>query len=478
MPVVASGLLSAQDYRPLVLWLRQHYRRAQPGDGPRILSLSLPIAALDPLTAVAHLATPDRPYAFFETDPHTAVVALGAALQDDYNQRRRCDHGQRLLQGWGQSIQTYAPPALVTALGGTAPAPRFFAMFTFFATQLELELPFPALRLVLPEWQLTWQGDCCYLTANLVLTPALALEDILLRLEAQLQRIQRAAAQPVAPPWGTCPPTYRPAQAAGSYFQRSVARAVTAIRQQRQRKIVLAHVLDLQAAQPFRIPATLGRLRQRYPHCTRFAIGNGVGKTFLGASPERLLTIHNGQFSTDALAGSAPRSPHPTTDQTLGSALLANPKERQEHQFVVDFLLRQLRSLGLSPHCAPSPVLRQLSTIQHLHTPITAPMVDQLHPLAVVAALHPTPAVAGVPTLAACEQIQRYERFDRSLYAAPLGWVDTAGNSEFLVGIRSALVAGSWARLYAGAGIVADSDPVREWAELKLKFRALRQALV
>jgi menaquinone-specific isochorismate synthase len=102
----------------------------------------------------------------------------------------------------------------------------------------------------------------------------------------------------------------------------------------------------------------------------------------------------------------------------------------------------------------------------------------QIHPLHIVEALHPTPAVAGVPTREACDQILRFEDFDRGLYAAPLGWVGANGDSEFIVGIRSALIADTRARLYAGAGIVAGSDPDREWAEIKLKFRALGESLV
>ncbi len=101
-----------------------------------------------------------------------------------------------------------------------------------------------------------------------------------------------------------------------------------------------------------------------------------------------------------------------------------------------------------------------------------------IHPLQIVAALHPTPAVAGVPTREACDQILRFEDFDRGLYAAPLGWVGANGDSEFIVGIRSALVADTWVRLYAGAGIVAGSDADREWAEIKLKLRALGESLV
>jgi menaquinone-specific isochorismate synthase len=120
----------------------------------------------------------------------------------------------------------------------------------------------------------------------------------------------------------------------------------------------------------------------------------------------------------------------------------------------------------------------QLSNIQHLQTPIHASVPAHVHLLDVVAELHPTPAVAGVPREIACDIIRRHERFERSLYAAPIGWVDHQGNGEFAVGIRSALINGQEARLYAGAGIVAGSDPDRELAEIQLKLQALLNALV
>ncbi len=124
------------------------------------------------------------------------------------------------------------------------------------------------------------------------------------------------------------------------------------------------------------------------------------------------------------------------------------------------------------------PQLLKLSTIQHLHTPIQGCVTEGLSALDLVAALHPTPAVAGTPTDLACDLIRRWEEFDRSLYAAPVGWIDAQGEGEFVVGIRSALLEPERLQLFAGAGIVRDSDPEREIAEVQLKLGALLQALV
>jgi menaquinone-specific isochorismate synthase len=178
------------------------------------------------------------------------------------------------------------------------------------------------------------------------------------------------------------------------------------------------------------------------------------------------------------LAGSAPRGKTTDEDAELANRLLTSEKERREHRVVIDFITQRLSQLGLHPEILSQPKLLQLLNIQHLWTPIQAQLPADVNPLEIVAQLHPTPAVAGAPTEIAQEEIRHYETFNRSLYAAPLGWIDSRGDSEFIVGIRSALIDDCRARLYAGAGIVAGSDPEKELAEIQLKLQALLKALV
>ena len=218
-------------------------------------------------------------------------------------------------------------------------------------------------------------------------------------------------------------------------------------------------------------------MRSRHPDCYIFSTSNGAGKNFIGASPERLVSIQNQQLVTDALAGSAPRGQNTTEDVKLANLLLKSRKEKREHQAVSEFLLQRLQEMGLKPYQLPLQLL-QFSNIQHLWTPIYAHLPADIHPLEIVAQLHPTPAVAGVPSAIACDKIRQYEQFDRSLYAAPLGWIDNRGNCEFIVGIRSALIEGNRARLYAGAGIVSGSNPDKEFVEIQLKLQSLLKALV
>lgn len=269
----------------------------------------------------------------------------------------------------------------------------------------------------------------------------------------------------------TQPPQYH-------QFKSAVSAALEAIDSQKLSKIVLAHAIDIRSPIPFRLIDSLSNLRRLHPDCHVFLVSNGKGQHFMGASPERLMSISDRQLATDALAGSAPRGKTPIEDADLANRLIASEKERREHRFVIDFITQRLTELGLTPQLLSAPQLLQLSNIQHLWTPIAAKVPPNIHPLDIVAALHPTPAVAGDPCEVACQEIQRYEAFERGPYAAPLGWVDRNGNSEFIVGIRSALIAGDRARLYAGAGIVSGSNPDKELAEIQLKLQALLKALV
>jgi menaquinone-specific isochorismate synthase len=260
-------------------------------------------------------------------------------------------------------------------------------------------------------------------------------------------------------------------------FTLKVSQALAKIRRKEMSKIVIAHGLEMSSDQSFNLIASLANLRQNHPDCYIFSISNKQNNYFIGASPERLLSIQDHQLVTDALAGSAPRGDSDFEDQFLGETLLNSEKEKREHDAVSEFIIQRLSELQLTPKKASLQLLK-LSNIQHLWTPIYAHIPSNLKALEIINQLHPTPAVAGVPIDIACDEIKKGENFDRSLYAAPLGWIDFNGNCEFIVGIRSALIQGNKARLYAGAGIVAGSDPQQELTEIKLKFQALLQALV
>ncbi|MBN3731886.1 isochorismate synthase, partial [Burkholderia sp. Tr-20390] len=167
----------------------------------------------------------------------------------------------------------------------------------------------------------------------------------------------------------------------------------------------------------------------------------------------------------------------PDDDRALGAALMDSAKERLEHALVVDAIRAALAPLSRTLDVPEQPSLHRLPRLQHLSTPIRATLKADATLLQVVAALHPTPAVAGHPRAEALDHIRAHEGFDRGWYAAPVGWIDAHGNGDFIVALRSALVDGGACRLFAGCGIVADSEPANEYQETELKLSGMQAAI-
>ncbi len=250
-----------------------------------------------------------------------------------------------------------------------------------------------------------------------------------------------------------------------------------AIAEKRCLKVVAARARTVTCADDIDLPALLGRLARRYPDCYRFTIRRGPAN-FVGATPERLIARHGDQVVTEALAGTiAPASASPADQARAAARLLASRKDRGEQELVVRAIAE-----ALGPWCDPlevaaTPTIRTLPRLLHLETPIRGRLRRPRHLLSLAAALHPTPAVGGTPTRLALDWITAHEPTPRGWYAGPVGWFDREGDGELAVALRSGLVSGDTARLYAGAGIVADSDPDGEYAETDHKLDALLGAL-
>lgn len=262
----------------------------------------------------------------------------------------------------------------------------------------------------------------------------------------------------------------------GAPWREAVREAVDAIGRGALLKVVLAREVVARAEGVFPLGQTLRRLRNAYGGCTVFAFDR-EGTVFLGATPERLVRLDGQRVEASCLAGSRRRGATPDEDEALGQALRSDRKERFEHALVVRALRDALEPLCEALELPDEPELLRLRNVQHLYTPVEGTNRGDTTVLDLVARLHPTPAVGGVPRQAALEVIQRSEPFDRGWYAGPVGWIDGTGSGEFVVALRSALVCGGEARLYAGCGIVAGSDPGREWDESDAKLRAMRWAL-
>jgi menaquinone-specific isochorismate synthase len=181
---------------------------------------------------------------------------------------------------------------------------------------------------------------------------------------------------------------------------------------------------------------------------------------------------------TEALAGSIRRGATASEDAAFAGALQRDEKELREHRLVLDSMVRRLATAGLRAQFPEKPAVRRFANVQHLHTSLRATLPAGVRLLDVAARLYPTPAVGGSPRESAVPEIAGLEGFSRGLYAGALGWIDSRGAGELFVGLRSALIDGTRARLYAGAGIVRGSDPQKELAETELKFQAMEEALL
>jgi menaquinone-specific isochorismate synthase len=437
-------------------------QRSQP---PQVVSLAFSVESVEALSLLRSWAEAQGCHFYFEkSGAQESVLAVGEAMALTVAGASRFE----AVRDWVMGVT----PRVVVRGDRSLPffGPHFFCGFSFFDQTKD---GFAAGSVFLPLWQIAQVGDRGSVVVNRVLDQDFSPIAVATEIWKALQDIRSLG---VSFESSQSPTQSFQAFTSPDQFKTSVLRALETIETRAIQKIVLALSYEVKASEKFDVVMSLHRLRQLYQGCYIFACNNDRGETFLGASPERLVKVYDRKVETDALAGSAPRGETPESDLYLAQQLLLSEKDRHEHQLVIDFITKKLMELGLDPKMLDATLL-QLPNIQHLHTPIHAVIPRSVHILDLVAALHPTPAVAGVPRDLACTQIQQLETFDRSRYAAPIGWVDGYGNGEFAVGIRSAIVAGDRAQLFAGAGIVKGSNPEKELAEVQLKLQALLRAI-
>ena len=265
-------------------------------------------------------------------------------------------------------------------------------------------------------------------------------------------------------------------------YAASVAESLRRIERGDLAKIVLARSLDLTGGGPAVAATILRRLAVRDPGTYAYAIGlptaDGVLRDLVGASPELLVQRTGRRVVARPMAGSAERSTDPVLDRQNGAELLTSAKNLAEHAFVADAVREALAPFCRDLVSSPTPRLVATATVWHLQTEVLGELVDpSTSSLQLALALHPTPAVCGVPTATARAAIGELEGFDRDFYAGAVGWCDRDGDGEWVIALRCAEVRSESLRLYAGAGVVAGSVPAAEVAETSAKFRTMLEAM-
>ena len=395
-------------------------------------------------------------------DATTTIVAGGSTAVITADGRDRFRTVRAAADGLFDGLQT--PDSLPEDA-----RPRLFGGFAFHEDHAAPERSdiwhgYPGARFVLPAIQVTMTTDGAWLTA------AATGVDADRRATERLSRWRdRLDSLPTLSPTATPGIRRKHPTPSKEGWREQVESATKQVDRGTLQKVVLAQSLTVDLDRNVDVPDALGRLSETYPGCYRFLFEPSVGGTFFGATPERLVTLDGRTVRTEALAGSTGRGDTAAEDEWLATQLRESQKDGHEHELVAEAIRDQLAPLA-ADITTGSRTVRRLDTVQHLQTPIRAELAADTHVLSLVEALHPTPAVGGLPPDVALQTIRETEAFDRGWYAAPIGWLDANGDGTFAVAIRSALAGDRSATLFAGAGIVADSDPDEEWDELQLKY--------
>jgi len=418
------------------LWL-------QPSDGSAIVGIGR-----------AWAVTPTGPERFTDAGRSWRELLGRGAARDAAAARARLPRG--------------AGPVLLGGLGFTGRAPADDDPWA----------PFGPASLVLPELGFARTAGGTFVTAATTDDDATVPRALARRWEALAARARELApaagglvARPASTPLATT--GQRPDRAA---WDRLVGLFAGAVGRGRLDKVVLARRVSLRSPLELDPVNALRRLAAGGPESTTFAFVRG-GVTFLGATPEQLARTEGRAFRTTAIAGSAARGADAAEDARLAAGLLASDKDREEHAVVVAMLRDALRPIVERLVVAPAPGILPLRHVQHLVTPMEGVLREETGILALAERLHPTPAVGGEPRDAALALIAEHEGFDRGWYAGPVGWLGADGDGELMVALRCGLVEGQRATLFAGCGIVADSDPAREWEESRIKLRPVISAM-
>ena len=373
---------------------------------------------------------------------------------------------------------------------GDTPGVRFFGGFAFrpeYATE-ELWTRFPPALFHVPALELqSISGEDPVLTVRTLVDPESdGAESILTRLLRQAGGLSRELAElaghgrvdsggSVA---ASLPPVpFTRAESERSGWDAAVRDALAAIDEGRFSKVVLARTLDLITGSRLDPIAVVHHLWAGNGGSHVFYFEPEDGCALVGAAPETVTTLSGGQFHATAVAGTVARGETASEQKHLAEQLLASEKEGAEQRFALEDMVARLGPLAEEIRAQSEPHVLTLARLQHLETEIRARLPGGTSALTVLEALHPTPAVCGLPRDAALEFLEEEEPFERGWYAGPVGWFDLDGNGVFVPALRCAVVSDLRWRLFAGAGIVEGSDPGLEWDETSIKFEPMLRAL-
>jgi isochorismate synthase len=443
--------------------------RARSSGAPVLVSVTSTVdAETDPTAVVAASRRPGEPWFCLEQPDRdgSALAAVGSV-------RALEAHGPDRFAQTAKRWRALAASAIADDADGP-PGSGLVAVGGFAFASDGASSPrwdgFEPASLVVPEVSLARKAGRVSLTLNLEVAPDDTREDLLARARRRLGELRRAPLPLLDPDPAGEYAVLSPMPPA--HYEEAVASAVRRIRAGELEKVVLARDVEVRAPAPHDPAAILAVLREAFSSSYVFAVGRGDA-TFMAATPELLVRREGQRASTVALAGSIGRSADPAVDDHLGEQLLGSGKDREENAIVARRIVRTLAPHSVWVTAAPDPVVVRVANIQHLATPIRAQLTRPIGAIELAGVLHPTPAVGAEPGELAWTLIPALEGLDRGWYAGTVGWTDAIGDGEFCVALRCALLRDRVAHLYAGGGIVRDSDPAAELAETEVKLQVM-----
>ncbi len=434
-----------------------------------LVSVTREVEVDDPCAIVfASRLASDRWFCWEQPDREFALAGLGVAHEASSRGEGRFDDVAEECLRIGAGAVLDEPRGLPAGAG-----PAWLGGFAFDphggSTPIWSSLA-PA-SLILPEVSLCRSGGRTFLTVNAIKQSGEDARRLEERLRSRLAALRRDTPLPLLDPHPTAHAEIRSARPPRE-FEAAVEGARSRIGAGEISKVVLAREVIVSAAAAHDPAAVFGGMREQFPACFCFCCGTPEA-AFVGASPELLVRRSGASVSSVALAGSTRRSSDPAVDDHLGEQLLRSDKDRREQRIVAERIVRALRPHAVWVEAAPEPEIVKVANIQHLATPVIAQLAEPHSAIELAGLLHPTPAVGGEPWPRAAAAIAELEGMDRGWYAAPVGWMDATEDGEFCVALRSALLRDREARLFAGVGVVAGSDPAAELAETEVKLGAL-----
>jgi menaquinone-specific isochorismate synthase len=435
-----------------------------------IVSRIKEVDAIDPLHFFAsgeELCLGER---FFWSTPTADFIMVGLGNQlvlenDNYTSERF----QKIENEWKRFRKRVISDHKQVGTG-----PLLFGGFSFDPIKEKSPLweSFSEAKFTLPTTMLTIINERTYITINKVITPYDQLDDCIKHFEKILENSPSLYFQIDCEKGNE----FASIELKTSEWVEAVQQATADIRSKEIDKVVLAREVHLEFADKIDPYQVVGRLQKEQPTSFIFGFENGL-QHFIGATPERLVKKEEKHVLSTCLAGSIKRGKTKHEDKQLGNQLLHDDKNLIEHNIVVKMIKEAFDHWCYDVVAPKAPALLKTKNIQHLYTPVRGFAKEGHSLLSMVERLHPTPALGGFPKDKAIEKIRELEPMHRGWYAGPIGWLDHEDNGEFVVAIRSGLLEGNKAALFAGCGIVEESDPESEYLETKMKLKPMLSAL-